>query len=140
MIFCCAPSKCQEQNWSKFSLKAVYFLITYESFLNHSCGKAFCKIDFRTCFAKSLQSILILHCWDCLTLYCEKERWNNWASFEKLILDDSFSFHFCFSKVLLRTCMQTFGPIQPSVSKTIGNLCEKLHLYEEILSQKLNIH
>ena len=109
----------------KFFLKSVSILVNYASFWNNSCLKHFSDIDLRNCFAKSLQSILIILCWDCSTLYCEEERWHNWATFEKLILDDSFSFHFYFSKVLLRTCMQTFRPIEASVSRTIDIVCQK---------------
>ena len=60
--FLLRPIKVPRIKLSKIFCKGCLFPRKLRAFLNHTCGKAFCKTDFRNCFAKSLQSILILHC------------------------------------------------------------------------------
>ena len=62
-LFAAPHQSAETKSDLKVFLKTVFFLIHYASFWNHSCGKFFCKIDSKKCFAKSLQTILISACW-----------------------------------------------------------------------------
>ena len=139
MTFCCAHQSAKNEGDQKFSLKAVSFLVSHASFWNHSCGKTFCKIDFGSCFAKSLQSIVIIHCWlfdSILWSWPLKKLGVFWKTDPRWLP----FFHFYLFKVLLRTSCKHSDQSNHQFLRQLTFFVKSHHPHKGLLGRNLNIH